>query len=428
MESESKFTHTELEPPEIGTAEFNDLIVQEQNRREGTTVAYARVLVWQKLQNTNPTMSESVQAEMESIRVYVESIRQKYEEAGGMDDSIDEEERRTAVIRTAERMVPGLKAAKLFYRTIGFQPRESDAGPLDYERMQHTSFQVDYPSFLAVQLLNILNEQQWSEFVDLSTEAGVNSFIESQPLKGMRVAEIGGDQSSVLMRLGAEVDNSTTLVTEDMSESELARLHAINLDNWQQVYTGDYDMVCSHMVMDTGTNIEQMRPEYTTTGDQVRGIEYACMELHEVCNAMLKSGGLAIHVTGDAGIGLSENIRFSKNILQIEKTLFADKIDRSWGSCDQAAEVSNLLYFGQRNRAETDMVQTPFLGWTGLYRNLLGFEPVITTLDWRDRPHNRDEAPIFAGELSVLRKIQEPRYGAQDLARFARVPRDILVR
>lgn len=181
-----------------------------------------------------------------------------------------------------------------------------------------TSFHRSYPAFLNIQLTTLLSGEQFTDFARIETLEDAERFVQSKPLSGKRIAEVGGSQTSVFEILGAVVDNPETLIKDGKFNQDL--VYNINLETWDKVYREDsYDLVCSQMVLDKGTGIESMREDDYPVG----------VEMHSVFNKMLKNGGISLHITGaltwgnyDKGYGeKAVMVPFKKRLDQNQKRL-----------------------------------------------------------------------------------------------------------
>lgn len=270
----------------------------------------------------------------------------------------------------------------------------------DVSEWRHASFSVDNSKAMTVQLQWLLDEDAWQDFVNIQNDDDAIGFIEKQPLRGKKIAEIGGDQTSVLMRLGAEVDNTVTIRAKQPDQS----VSNINLDNWRDYYEGDYDLVFTSMVMDRGTGIDEMRGIYTDN------TQAACWEMHVTCSAMLRMGGMAIHITGNVGIDAPENVGFVSKMLETGSDLIG--LDLGHLSTSYLHEVWSR-YITKPLRGVNELAPYCRLGPDDIFRSKLGLVPVISGCTWQQGGRS------FAGPLAVYCKVAPCEYTASNLKDLA---------
>lgn len=168
----------------------------------------------------------------------------------------------------------------------------SSAGPSTWS---HASFSYFYQPFTSAELLCLLSDESMLELSNIQTVPDALKFIESQPLNGKRIAEIGGNQTSMLIALGAEVENASSGEAASKGLGD----NIVTLDNWKNFFReGYYDLTCSHMVLDAGSGIEYMRPNVYNelSYDKKKNKVTPATEFYSIMSQMTKDKGVSLHV------------------------------------------------------------------------------------------------------------------------------------
>lgn len=305
----------------------------------------------------------------------------------------------------SEKMKLAKKAVNFLFRVLGEEEKDPGLTQVraaiiaqDLKALQDTSFAYFSEAYINGILINLLNPERLNQLYEIKSVQSAREFIRSQPLSGMKIAEIGGGATTILEKLGAEVDNRDTLEKKGLDEEQKNILHKINLDNWERVYkAGNYDLVCSHMVMDAGSGIEEMRPEYKLELDTGSAV----MELHQVCNKMMKIGAISVHV-GDAALDRSLSVISDYEQYQKYIDLLGD------GSIENLKKIVYRDSFGWGHTAGgylADLLPGR-IGLSYLSSNKEAYEieagiSLITSVSWGE------EGLGLAGGLNVFRKKSE---------------------
>lgn len=255
-----------------------------------------------------------------------------------------------------------------------------------FSDLRNASFDRAYKGFFRAQLAYMLPETEWEHLIGIETEDEALEFINSKPLTGKKIAEVGGTHSSVFESLGATVVNPDTKKKEGISPEETKNLYSINLSNYERIYgKGEYDIVTSHMVLDEGTGFENV-----AGGDT----DKAGLELHTVFSHMLKEGGLSIHVGHCAYSDVPYQLTIDPDLEKQHVLIFADGDEDNIRSNAIANSYPGRKIFIHGHCKFDDQV----------YREKIGLDPVLDTS--RSRVDMRSSA-LLVENIAVFKKIGE---------------------